>query len=91
MKKTYISTIKNAIKRIIYTVGIIAACYGFWGSLFPDLTLLEGTYRIVGNEDERGTFDELDAETLYAELLEGKYRVTYSSRIWEIIRNKFGQ
>lgn len=88
MKKRNFSAIKDAIKRVIYVIGVITACYGFWGSLFPDLTLVEGTYRIVEHNDE--PFTALDAETLYAELLEGKYRVTYSSKIWETIRNIYG-
>ncbi len=90
MKKINVCAIKNTLKRIVYAVGIITACYGFWGSLFPDLTLLEGTYRIVDNKDGQDALNDLDKETLFAEILEGKFHVTYSSKIWETIKNKWG-
>ena len=90
MKKRKIDVIKDAIRRVIYVIGMIVACYGFWGSFFPDLTLVEGTYRIVEYRDEESAFTDLDAETLYADLLDGKYRITYSSKIWETIRNLYG-
>ncbi len=90
VKKPYICTIKDAVKRMIYIAGTIAACYGFWGSLFPDLTLLDGTYRIVEQECGQASMSDLDKETLFAEILEGKFHVTYRSKIWETIRNKWG-
>lgn len=88
MKKTYFDTIKNAIKKCLYITGMVLACYGFWGSFFPDLTLVEGTYAIVGSEDGQGVVSRYDAEELYADILEGKYRVTYSSRLWELIKKQ---
>ena len=90
MKKRKINAIKEAVKRVLCVMGMLVACYGFWGSFFPDLTLVDGTYRIVEYRDERSAFAELDADTLYADLLEGKYRITYSSKIWETIRNIYG-
>ena len=83
-------TIKNAIKKFLYVTGILFACYGFWGSFFPDLTLVGGTYAIVGSEDGQDFSNPYGAEQLYADLLEGKYRMTYRSKLWELIQNKYG-
>ena len=90
MKKTYFDTWKRAIEKLLYVVSVILACYGFWGSLFPDLTWVEGTYRIVEEAAEEGIPNDYRAEELYADILEGKYRVTYSSKIWETIKNIYG-
>ena len=70
-------------RKAIYGCGILLACYGFWGSFFPDLTLVDGTYRIVASDD-------VDKEQLMLDLLEGKYKVTYRSKLFEIIKNQFG-
>ena len=85
MQKRNLHDIKSIIKYIIYVTSILTACYGFWGCLFPDLTLVEGTYRVVsGNE-------EIDnAEQLYADILEDRVTVTYRSKLWEIIKNRRG-
>ena len=87
MKKYDLHNIKSIIKYIIYITSVVTACYGFWGCLFPDLTLVEGTYRIVSEEAEAD-----DAEALYADILEGRVTVTviYRSRLWEIIKSKCG-
>lgn len=90
MKKTYIAAIKNAIRKFAYVMGVLLAYYGFWGSFFPDLTLVEGTHRIVGNDNEQDIVSSQDAEQLYADILEGKYRVTFSSKLWELIKNRYG-
>lgn len=78
------------MKKLLCAASVILACYGFWGSLFPDLTWVEGTYRIVSEATERGVPSDYYAEQLYADILEGKYRVTYSSKIWETIKNIYG-
>lgn len=75
---------KRLIKNTIYAVSVITACYGFWGCLFPDLTLVKGTYQVVKGEEDG------DMEQLYADILEGRVTVTYSSRLWKIIRNRCG-
>ena len=89
MIKKSLFVIKNAIKKFLYVAGILMACYGFWGSFFPDLTLVEGTYAIVG-EEKGQALNAYDAEELYADILEGKYRVTYRSKLLELIQNRYG-
>lgn len=85
MKKRTICTIGELLRYAVCTAGVVTACYGFWGSLFPDLTFVEGTYRVVGEERYEGTGEEL-----FCDILEDKVSVTYGSRLWEIIRNKCG-
>lgn len=85
MKKEHLQDIKSIIKYIICGASVVTACYGFWGSFFPDLTLVEGTYRIISGEERIE-----DAEQLYADILDDKVVVTYRSKLWEIIKNKRG-
>ncbi len=63
----------------------MTACYGFWGSFFPDLTLVEGTYSVVSGAEEAE-----DTEKLYADILDHKVTVTYRSKLWKIITSKYG-
>lgn len=85
MKKYDLHNVKSIIKYIVYVASVVTACYGFWGCLFPDLTLVEGTYRIVSGEE-----DVDDKEELYADILEGRVTVLYRSKLWEIIKSKCG-
>ena len=78
------------IKYIFFTLSVMAACHGFWGSLFPDLTFIEGTYRIIDKENVLEDMSLLEKEQFLADILDGKYRVTYSSKLLETIRNKCG-
>lgn len=95
MKKYDLHNVKSIIKYIIYITSVVTACYGFWGCLFPDLTLVGGTYRIV-SEDTKTSDAEVsggagyDAEALYADILDGRVTVVYRSRLWEIIKSKCG-
>ncbi len=113
---------KAGIKYAIYVVSVITACYGFWGCLFPDLTLVEGTYRFVAEEvyddteydtvvDEKsgqiggkikpgktGQYtkgicpgeSDVDAEQLYADILDGKLKITFRSKFLELFKYKRG-
>ncbi len=78
------------MKKILCAVAMIFACYGFWGSLCPDLTFVEGTYAIVGEEQGQEKLGIYDAEAFYADLLEHKYHVSYRSKLWELIQNRYG-
>ena len=75
---------KNNIKYIIYVLSVMTACYGFWGCLFPELTLVKGTYQISGGEEVE------DMEQFYADILDDKVVVVYRSKLWEIIKNRCG-
>ena len=63
--KKHLHDIKSIIKYTIYVISVVTACYGFWGCLFPELTLVKGTYRVVGTEE----YTE-DAEQLYVDILD---------------------
>lgn len=89
MKNKLFAVIKDILEKSLYVMGILLACYGFWGSFFPDLTLVKGTYAIVEEENGQDFSNFYDAEQLYAEILEGKYRVTYRSKLLELIQNRF--
>ena len=92
MKKWDLHDLKSIIKYNIYVASVSMACYGFWGCLFPELTLVKGTYRVVSmQESGGGSLDaQIDAEKLYADILDGKVTVTYRSWLWDIIKNKCG-
>ena len=76
---------------MVYVASVVTACYGFWGCLFPDLTLVGGTYRIIYDDTENRISDAAyDGEKLYADILEGRVTVVYRSRLWEIIKSKCG-
>ena len=99
MKKWDLHDLKSIIKYIIYVASVSMACYGFWGCLFPELTLVKGTYRVVSMQEssrdvyiaaEGNVAEQMDAERLYADILDGKVTVTYRSRLWDIIKNKCG-
>ena len=101
--------VKAGIKYAIYVISVAAACYGFWGCLFSDLTLVEGTYRFVAEEDCDDTeYDtvvdeksgriggkssgksDVDTEQLYADILDGKVKVTFRSKLLELFKYKRG-
>ncbi|MCD8129729.1 MAG: hypothetical protein LUE16_00365 [Lachnospiraceae bacterium] len=66
-------------KKIIYTLSVAAACYGFWGVCLPEAGFLRGTSEIIsGGED-------LGAAELYQMALRGEVRLEYGSRLWEWI------
>ena len=95
MKKDTLHNVKNIIKYIIYVASITTACYGFWGCLFPDLTLVGGTYRVIesdyeSNDTRYTAIATGDMETLYANILEDRVTVVYCSKVWEIIKSRFG-
>ena len=97
MKKRDLHDLKSIIKYIIYVASVLTACYGFWGVLFPELTLVKGTYRVVeaesvqdAGEGSYGTAEGIDAEKLYADILDGKVTVTSRRRLWDIIKSKCG-
>ena len=95
MKKYDLHNFKSVIKYMIYVTSVVTACYGFWGCLFPDLTLVGGTYRIIYDDAETNSLDveesvQYDGDKLYEDILEGRVTVVYRSRLWEIIKSKCG-
>lgn len=75
---------KHFIKYMIYVASVVTACYGFWGCLFPDLSLVPGTYQVISGEAAE------DMEQLYKDILDGEVTVTYRFRLWEIMKKRCG-
>ena len=75
---------KSSLKYILYVISVMTACYGFWGCLFPELTLVKGTYQVCGGEE----IDNI--EQFYAEILGGNVTVTYRCKLWKTIKSRCG-
>lgn len=62
------------MKRTISGILAICAAWGWWGALYPQFTLLDGTYRIVNEDTVADTGEtviesELDSSELYWSVL----------------------
>lgn len=75
------------MKRVVSGIMAVCAAIGWWGALYPQFTLVEGTYRIV-NEDESAivcediTQPELNGSRLYWSLLnEECSNIKFKSRL----------
>lgn len=99
---------KNIIKSIIIknTIpALLAGCaaLGWWGALYPQFTLLRGTYDIVREEDElcgdeavqpeeNVIESELDSAQLYWDILEADCsRIRFRSRLfmeWDALQQQ---
>ncbi len=62
------------VKYMMCVLAAVASCYGFWGCLFPDLTLTEGTYRIVEVDAAESEVGKSDAEREEASLRQTEYK-----------------
>lgn len=61
-------------KNILSVILTICSVLGWWGALYPQFTLLEGTYSVVCEEETMQAGDdmvecELDKEELYWEIM----------------------
>lgn len=74
----------------ICILSVVTACYGFWGCLYPDLTFVDGTYRVVTVQDAEQNYCG-DKDTLYADMLNGKVQVTFRIKLWELFQNRRGK
>lgn len=85
MKKNLIR--KFIIKNIIPALLAGCAALGWWGAIYPQFTLLRGTYEIVCEEDEQCgesmMESELDGAQLYWDILEADCsRIRFKSRLF---------
>lgn len=77
-------------------VGICAAL-GWWGILYPELTMVSDTYRIViydENTDEMRIVEpgEYKGDSIYYEILEADQdQIIYKSKLLEEMRKKFSK
>lgn len=72
------------MKKIMSGCLVICAAMGWWGALYPQFTLMEGTYEIV-QETEAGDEkidSELDSSELYWSILDADCgRIRFKSRL----------
>lgn len=74
------------MRKMIAGILTICAALGWWGALYPQFTLVEGTYRIV---EEKADFSEekceetaLDGSGIYWSLLEADCsQIRFKSRL----------
>ena len=61
----------------------VCAALGWWGALYPQFTLLKGTYEIVYDEEEcPDGGQEIDAGELYWQILDAdSSRIRFKSRL----------
>ena len=78
-------------KYCICILSVIAACYGFWGCLYPDLTFVDGTYRIITEKEDSEQFYCFDKDALYADALKGNIQVTFRFKLLELFKGKRGR
>ncbi len=72
------------MKKIVSGCLAICAAMGWWGVLYPQFTLMEGTYEIVQETPEgtRETESELDSSELYWSILDADCgRIRFKSRL----------
>ncbi len=94
MKKNLIR--KFIIKNIIPALLAGCAALGWWGAIYPQFTLLRGTYEIVCEEDEQCgesmMESELDGAQLYWDILEADCsRIRFKSRLfteWDALQQQ---
>lgn len=82
---------KNAISAVL----TICAALGWWGALYPEFTLLAGTYEIVYEEDEardEENASESDGGALYWDILNADSRhIRFKSRVltdWKTLQEQ---
>ncbi|MCM1102453.1 MAG: hypothetical protein NC079_11905 [Clostridium sp.] len=76
-------------KHAISAVLAICAALGWWGALYPEFTLLEGTYGIVYEEDatsgDETSESATDAAALYWNILNAdSSRIRFKSRLFTV-------
>lgn len=78
---------KLAIKKSIW----IIMAFGWWGVLYPELSLIENTYRIVYmDEYEEECEENLSATELYYKLLSAEpERIKIKSKLFETVASYF--
>lgn len=81
---------KKILHRLVQGVRILTvalACYGWWGVIYPELTMLPSTYEIVYEETEA-----TEAETVQTgpEVVEWNSTARSIGRFWRRIRSRSG-
>lgn len=81
---------KNRLLETLRIVCCICAAFGWWGVLYPELTMTQDTYRIV---DETGCEPAIEenqhwdlGREVYFKILEAEPgQIRFRSRLWEAI------
>lgn len=75
------------MKRVISGFLAVCAAIGWWGALYPQFTLMEGTYRIVQEDEvaksgESVIESELNSSELYWSILDADCgRIRFKSKL----------
>lgn len=75
------------MKKTLSAVMALCAALGWWGALYPQFTLVDGTYRIVEEETAQGNAahimeSELKGNELYWSILDAdSSRIRFKSRL----------
>lgn len=86
-------------KNIISLLLSVCAAMGWWGAIYPQFTLLKGTYEIVCEEDVDGACghdgQNIDANELYWQILDADCsRIRFKSRLltnWYALQEHKGE
>lgn len=86
MKQTEIwNKIKCYLVKTVYAVAVLSAAFGWWGVLYPQLTLTKETYRIVSEGENATTVESREwsfDDTIYEEILNAdSSRIRFRSRL----------
>lgn len=73
------------MKKTISGIVVLCAALGWWGALYPQFTLVEGTYRIVQEDTVSGedmAESELEGSRLYWSIMDADHsQIRFKSRL----------
>ena len=75
---------KIGVRRCLTVLLAGCAAFGWWGALYPQFTLLSGTYKVVREADSGQAVSESADGTLYWQILcADRSQIRVKSKIWE--------
>ena len=75
---------KIGVRRCLAVLLAGCAAFGWWGALYPQFTLLSGTYEVVREADSGQDVSESADGTLYWQILcADRSQIRVKSKIWE--------
>jgi len=75
------------MKRVVSGIVAVCAAIGWWGALYPQFTLVEGTYRIVYEDETAMVYEDMtqpehEGSKLYWSILdEDSSKIKFRSRL----------
>ena len=72
------------VKDLLYVLCTLCAAWGWWGAVYPQFTLLDGTYNVVWEKPEEVPGVWRESGDLYWQILSAdSSRIRLKSRLWE--------